>query len=34
MRGCSTAISAIVWDVDGVGPYKTVNDVPALGGVR
>jgi polyvinyl alcohol dehydrogenase (cytochrome) len=32
LRGYSTATGAIVWDFDSVGPYKTVNEVPARGG--
>jgi polyvinyl alcohol dehydrogenase (cytochrome) len=32
MRGYSTTDGAIVWDVDTVRPYETVNGVPARGG--
>ena len=32
LRGYSTATGAILWDFDSVGPYKTVNEVPARGG--
>ena len=32
MRGYSTADGKVIWDFDSVGPYKTVNDVPARGG--
>jgi polyvinyl alcohol dehydrogenase (cytochrome) len=32
LRAYATATGAIVWDFDSVGPYKTVNEVPAHGG--
>jgi len=32
LRGYSTATGAVLWDFDSVGPYKTVNEVPARGG--
>ena len=32
MRAYATADGAIVWDVDTVRPYETVNQVPARGG--
>jgi polyvinyl alcohol dehydrogenase (cytochrome) len=32
LRGYSTANGAVLWDFDSVGPYKTVNEVPARGG--
>jgi polyvinyl alcohol dehydrogenase (cytochrome) len=32
LRAYSTTNGVVVWDFDGVGPYKTVNDVPARGG--
>ena len=32
LRAYSTSSGAILWDFDSVGPYKTVNDVPARGG--
>jgi polyvinyl alcohol dehydrogenase (cytochrome) len=32
LRGYSTATGAILWDFDSVGPYKTINEVPARGG--
>ena len=32
LRAYSTTNGAILWDFDSVGPYKTVNDVPARGG--
>jgi polyvinyl alcohol dehydrogenase (cytochrome) len=32
LRGYSTANGSIIWDFDSVGPYKTVNEIPARGG--
>jgi polyvinyl alcohol dehydrogenase (cytochrome) len=32
LRAYSTSNGAILWDFDSIGPYKTVNDVPARGG--
>jgi polyvinyl alcohol dehydrogenase (cytochrome) len=32
LRAFSTTTGAIVWDVDTVGPHRTVNEVPARGG--
>ena len=32
LRAYSTGNGAIVWDFDTVGPYQTVNGVPARGG--
>jgi polyvinyl alcohol dehydrogenase (cytochrome) len=32
LRAYSTTNGSILWDFDSVGPYKTVNDVPARGG--
>jgi polyvinyl alcohol dehydrogenase (cytochrome) len=32
LRAYSTADGSILWDFDSVGPYKTVNEVPARGG--
>ena len=32
LRAYSAANGAILWDFDSVGPYKTVNEVPARGG--
>ena len=32
LRGYSTANGSILWDFDSVGPYKTVNEIPARGG--
>jgi polyvinyl alcohol dehydrogenase (cytochrome) len=32
LRGYSTTDGKILWDFDSVGPYKTVNEVPARGG--
>ena len=32
LRGYSATDGKIVWDFDSVGPYKTVNEVPARGG--
>ncbi|MEO8260369.1 MAG: PQQ-binding-like beta-propeller repeat protein [Acidobacteriota bacterium] len=32
MRAYSTADGAILWDVDTIRPYETVNEVPARGG--
>jgi polyvinyl alcohol dehydrogenase (cytochrome) len=32
LRGYSTADGTVIFDFDSVGPYKTVNEVPARGG--
>jgi polyvinyl alcohol dehydrogenase (cytochrome) len=32
LRGYSTTDGKILWDFDSVGPYKTINEVPARGG--
>jgi polyvinyl alcohol dehydrogenase (cytochrome) len=32
LRGYSTADGKVIWDFDSVGPYKSVNEVPARGG--
>jgi polyvinyl alcohol dehydrogenase (cytochrome) len=32
LRAYAAANGAILWDFDSVGPYKTVNEVPARGG--
>jgi polyvinyl alcohol dehydrogenase (cytochrome) len=32
LRAYATASGSVVWDFDSVGPYKTVNEVPARGG--
>jgi polyvinyl alcohol dehydrogenase (cytochrome) len=32
LRGYSTANGSVIWDFDSIGPYKTVNEVPARGG--
>jgi len=32
LRAYSATNGAVLWDFDSVGPFKTVNDVPARGG--